>query len=99
MHHVGGRGEVRSVVIPNTSALLNPPRKPSNLGRVAAHRIGERRFHARAADRYCRRAEREDATEAASHDGNLPAGGSFTTRAERTPGQAATAATASGEGS
>ena len=42
---------------------------------------------------------RPAAVEAASQNGSCPAGGSFTTRADRTPGHARTAATASGEGS
>ena len=39
------------------------------------------------------------AAEAASQQGNCPAGGSFTTRADRIPGQASTAARASADGS
>lgn len=50
-------------------------------------------------DQLPRCAVREDAVAAASHDGSWPAGGSFTTRADRTPGQAATAATAAADGS
>ena len=44
-------------------------------------------------------ARRAAAAEVASQKGSWPAGGSFTTRADRTPEQANTAATASGAGS
>jgi len=81
---------VQSMVVPATTAFSNRRAFASNLGRSQAP--GSPIAHAAPAQP--RRAVRDDATEAASHDGSWPAGGSFTTRADFTPGQAATAATA-----
>ena len=80
--------------IENLHMISHPPIKPV----TGCRGFGHEEF-ARTPGNYFPGARRTAAAEAASQNGSWPAGGSFTTRADLTPGQARTAATASWDGS
>ena len=86
--------QAKGDTIESLHMVAHPPIKPVTGGRGFGHVA-----FARTPGTYFPGARRTAAAEAASQKGSWPAGGSLTTRADLTPGQARTAATASGDGS